>query len=54
MEEINESHRIEEGLWFARRQRQTLSVGFSRASNVSLIFLVLCTLANFVIFLPAL
>ena len=42
------------GLWFVGRQRQTVGVSFSRASRVSLIILVLCAIANLVIFIPTL
>jgi len=42
------------GLWFAGRQRQTVGAGFSRASRVELVILMLCALANLVIFVPAL
>ncbi len=37
------------GLWFAGRQRKTVGNGFSRASRVELIILILCALANLVI-----
>lgn len=42
------------GLWFAGRQRQTVGVSFSRVSKISLIILVLCALANLIIFVPTL
>lgn len=42
------------GLWFVSRQRQTIGVGFSRASKVSLAILVLCAVVNLVIFVPML
>jgi hypothetical protein len=42
------------GLWFIGSQRQTVGIGFSRASNVSMIVLVLCALGNLVIFVPRL
>jgi hypothetical protein len=42
------------GSWFVGRQRQTVGVGFLRASRVSLVILVLCALVNLVIFLPTL
>ena len=42
------------GLWFIGRQRQTVGLGFWRASRVSLIILVLCAVANLVIFVPTL
>ena len=41
------------GLWFAGRQRQTVGTGFFRASRVEIIILILCALANLVIFVPA-
>jgi hypothetical protein len=42
------------GLWFTGRQRQAVGSGFSRASRVELVILILCVLANLVIFIPAL
>src|SRR5882672_2100731 len=42
------------GLWFVGRQRQTVGKGFSRASRVELVILMLCALANLVIFVPVL
>ena len=42
------------GLWFVGRQRQTVGTGFSRASRVELVILILCALANLVIFVPTL
>lgn len=42
------------GLWFIGRRRQTVGVGFSRTSKISLIILVLCALANLIIFVPTL
>jgi hypothetical protein len=42
------------GLWFAGRQRQTVGTGFSRASRVELVILLLCAVANLVIFVPTL
>jgi hypothetical protein len=41
------------GLWFAGRQRQAIGIGFSRVSRVEIVILILCALANFIIFVPA-
>ena len=40
------------GLWFVGRQKQTVGIGFSRASRVELVILILCALTNLVIFVP--
>jgi len=42
------------GLWIVGRQRQTVGTGFSRASRVELVILLLCAVANLVIFVPTL
>src|SRR4051794_36775928 len=42
------------GLWFVGRQRQTVGAGFSKASKLSLLVLLLCAIANLVIFVPGL
>jgi len=42
------------GLWLAGRQRQAVGLGFWRASRVELVILILCALANLVIFVPTL
>ena len=42
------------GLWLIGRQRQTVGSGFSRVSRVELVILILCALANLVLFIPAL
>ena len=42
------------GLWFAGRQRQTVGTGFSRASRVELVILLLCAATNLVVSVPTL
>jgi hypothetical protein len=42
------------GLWFGGRQKQTVGTGFSRVSKVSIVILILCAVANLVIFVPTL
>jgi hypothetical protein len=42
------------GLWFTGKRRQAVGAGFSRASRVELVILILCALANLVIFIPPL
>ncbi|HUE36751.1 MAG TPA: hypothetical protein VMO20_05125 [Candidatus Acidoferrum sp.] len=39
------------GLWFAGRRRQMIGTVFSRAGKVVSVALILCALANFVIFI---
>jgi hypothetical protein len=41
------------GLWFTGRQRQTVGAGFSKATRVELVFLTLCVVANWGIFIPS-
>jgi len=40
------------GLWFAGSQRQRIGTGFSKASRVEIVILILCALTNLVIFVP--
>ncbi len=41
------------GLWFAGRPKRAIGIGFSRASRVEIVILILCVLANSMVFIPS-